>query len=383
MTAKVRNVLLLDPRGIVASGGKDVIDRQSAYGLSYKRLKGNSRSKFIVMSSGNRKIPQFGSTPAFKGYVVCRPTLNFIKFALLAYELIRRNNLKIGLLIAGDPWESFWSAHFLRIILRKKIPIQVQVHGDIADFKWRGLNLRNRIRFYLAHLSLKRADGIRAVSSIQAAKLVKEFNIDPEVITVIPVPVNIQQFDYKFKVRPKTLGFIGRIHSDRGLSDFLELIKKLNSISKNFRVIIAGSGPEESKFLTKLRLLLPTKRIVFYGQVNNLGLQKIWNKTGVLVSTAPVESYGRVLRESLLSGVPVWATKSNGVLELGNYWKKGSYQILDLKVSAELLYKQFINLLKVRVNKSDNDKFIKDNNSYNLRNAQSWDKLIAHAKFND
>lgn len=382
MTTKLQNVLLLDPRGIVVSGGKDVINRQTAYGVAYKHLQGNSRSKLIVISSGNSKLLKLGSKPGFKGYVICKPTINFVKFALLAAKLIKRENLKLSLLIVGDPWESFWTANLLRILFRQKIPIQVNIHGDIADLKWRALNLRNRIRFHLAHFSLKRSDGIRAVSSTQAAKLVKEFRIDPKLITVIPIPINTPKIVSNFRTRPKTLGFIGRIQSDRGLTDFLKLVKKLNSISQNFTVIIAGSGPEETRFLSELRIMLTAKRVIFCGQLDNLELQDVWNKTGVLVSTAPLESYGRVLRESLLSGVPVWATNSSGVSELKTHWKKSSYQILNPKLPSQLLYEQFINLLNAKVNKTENDRFIKENNTYTQKIAQSWAKLIANEELN-
>lgn len=380
MSAEPRNVLLLDPRGIVVSGGKEVLDRQSAYGFSYNALQGNSGSKFIVISSGNRKLHQFRRTPVFENHVIYKPTFNFVKFALLASNLIRKNDINVSLLVAGDPWESFWSAYFLRIFLKLKVPIQIHVHGDIADLKWRRLSLRNRMRFYVAHLSLKRADGIRAVSSIQGNKLVNVFNIDPEVIAVIPVPIGSPKVISKFNVRPKTLGFIGRIHRDRGLTDFLELIKKINSVSKDFKVIVAGSGPEESKFLMKLSLILPSKRIVFHGQVPNKNLIKVWKEVGVLVSTAPSESYGRVLRESLLSGVPVWASTSSGVLELKKHWNKDSFQILDLNKPSEELFIQFLNLLDVTVKKSDNQRFIKANNTYSQKIGQSWTQLIASVK---
>jgi glycosyltransferase involved in cell wall biosynthesis len=383
VSTELRNVFLLDPRGIVVSGGKDTIDRQSTYGLSYNRLKGNSQSKFILISSGNSTLRQFGSTSAFTSHIVCKPTFNFVKFASLASKLIKRNNLNVSLLIAGDPWESFWSAYFLRIFLRIKVPIQIHVHGDIADLKWRRLNVRNRMRFYLAHLSLKRADGIRAVSSIQGTKLINVFNIDPAVIVVIPVPIGIQKVSPKFSVRPKTLGFIGRIHRDRGLTDFLEFIKKLNSVSKDFKVIIAGSGPEESKFLRNLSLILPSKRIVFHGQIPNKDLKKIWKEVGVLVSMAPSESYGRVLRESLLSGVPVWASASSGVLELKKHWNKDSFEILELDKSSDVLLMQFLKLLEVRVKKSDKERFIKANNSYSQEVGKSWTRLIADANIID
>lgn len=383
MSVESRNVILLDPRGVVVSGGKEVLDRQLAYGFSYNRLKGNSRSKFIVLSSGNRKLHRFLSTPVFEDHVICKPTINFVKFSLLATKLIRKNHINVSLLIAGDPWESFWSAYFLRIFLRIKVPIQIHVHGDIADLKWRRLSFRNRMRFYVAHLSLKRADGIRAVSSIQRNKLVKEFNFDPKIIVVIPVPIDIPKVITKLRARPKTLGYVGRIHHDRGLKDFLEFIKKINSFSKDFKVIIAGSGPQESNFLMKLNLILPTKRFVFYGQVPNKNLKKVWKEIGVLVSTAPSESYGRVLRESLLHGVPVWASTSSGVLELKKHWNSNSFKILDLNKPSDLLFIQFLNLLDVKIKKSDNQRFIKANNTYSQKIGQSWSQLIANAKIID
>jgi len=383
MSAESRNVILLDPRGVVVSGGKEVLERQLAYGFSYNRLKGNSRSKFIVLSSGNRKLHRFLSTPVFEDHVICKPTINFVKFSLLATKLIRKNHINVSLLIAGDPWESFWSAYFLRIFLRIKVPIQTHVHGDIADPKWRRLSFRNRMRFYVAHLSLKRADGIRAVSSIQRNKLVKEFNFDPKIIVVIPVPIDIPKVITKLPARPKTLGYVGRIHHDRGLKDFLEFIKKINSFSKDFKLIMAGSGPQESNFLMKLNLILPAKRIVFYGQVPNKNLKKVWKEIGVLVSTAPSESYGRVLRESLLHGVPVWASASSGVLELKKHWHSNSFKILDLNKPSDLLFTQFLNLLDVKIKKSDNQRFIKANNTYSQKIGQSWTQLIANAKIID
>ena len=133
----------------------------------------------------------------------------------------------------------------------------------------------------------------------------------------------------------------------------------------------------------KLNLILPSKRFVFYGQVPNKNLKKVWKEIGVLVSTAPSESYGRVLRESLLHGVPVWASTSSGVLELKKHWNSNSFKILDLNKPSDLLFIQFLNLLDVKIKKSDNQRFIKANNTYSQKIGQSWTQLIANAKIID
>ena len=69
----------------------------------------------------------------------------------------------------------------------------------------------------------------------------------------------------------------------------------------------------------------------------------------MLVSIAPVESYGRVTRESLIAGVPVWATTSAGVKDLMDYCKKGEVKILDLSKSDASIDKDFKLLLKTKV----------------------------------
>ena len=93
---------------------------------------------------------------------------------------------------------------------------------------------------------------------------------------------------------------------------------------------------------------------------------------GVLVSMAPVESYGRVLRESLLAGVPVWATASSGVIELLDSAEPGTVKVLDLEKNESDLHKDFESLLRVKVGPKFRDKFIKENNSYADKLARSW-----------
>jgi glycosyltransferase involved in cell wall biosynthesis len=302
-------------------------------------------------------------------------------FAKKAHKFIKINNLNVELLVAGDPWESYWSAYFLNKFLNKKIPIQIQVHGDIADPRWRRINYRNRIRYSFAKLSLPKVSSIRAVTKYQAENLVKTFGIKRKKIVVVPVPINVISKPVALKSqRAKTIGLIGRIHQDRGIWEFIKLVRVLNSSSKDFKVIILGKGPSKYKFLLKLSSIIPKNRINYLGQLPESELLKAWERIGVLVSMAPVESYGRVMRESLIAGVPVWATASAGVKDLMDNCKKGEVRLLDLSKSDASLNKDFNSLLKTKVSSDFSKIFVKENNTYAAKLTNSWINTINKAK---
>ena len=373
-------VLILDPRGNTVVGGKDVIARHKNYAKELLKQGGISYLDLKVFSTS--LSPQNSSKGKDKWVItISKPTFNSYIFAKKVYEYIKINNMSVRLLIAADPWESYWSAYFLNKFLDEKIPIQIQVHGDIANPRWRRINFRNRIRYLLAKLSLPTSISVRTVTKYQAENLVNTFGMKREKIVVVPVPITVASKSVALKSeRPKTIGLIGRIHQDRGIWEFVELVRILNYISQDFKVIILGEGPSKDKFIVKLESVIPKDRIIYLGQLPESELRKAWKRIGVLVSMAPVESYGRVMRESLLAGVPVWATASSGVKDLMDNCKKGEVKLLDLSKSDASLDKDFKSLLKAKVSSDFSKRFIKENNTYASKLANSWINIINKAK---
>jgi glycosyltransferase involved in cell wall biosynthesis len=374
-----KTVIVLDPRGVVISGGLDVLNRHEIYGSSLNKLDNNLR--LIIFSSGQSPAITTAKNTGLEIFSISNHTFNFYRFAYKSEKLISSMNWDIKLLIVGDCWESYWSAYFLNKLLNKKIPIQIQTHGDIADPRWRRISYRNRIRYSLAKLSLPKAASVRTVTNYQAENLVNFFGIKKEKIVVIPVPINIVGKSAGLKLnRPKTLGLIGRIHQDRGIWEFIKLVKILNSSSHDFKVVILGEGPSKDKFLLRLSSVIPKNRIIYLGQLPESELRRAWKRIGVLVSIAPVESYGRVMRESLIAGVPVWATASAGVKDLMDNCTKGEVRLLDLSKSDTSLDKEFNTLLKAKVSSDFSKKFIKENNTYAAKLAKSWVNIINKTK---
>ena len=374
------SVLILDPRGNIASGGKDVVARHENYAKELV-TKGKTLHLDLKVFSAGVSIQSSGKGKNERVITISKPTFNSYMFAKKVHKFIKINNLNVKLLVAGDPWESYWSAYFLNKFFDKKMPIQIQVHGDIADPRWRRINLRNTIRYSLAKFCLSKASSVRAVTRYQAENLVSAFGIEKEKIVVVPVPINVLSKTLALKSeRPKTIGLIGRIHQDRGIWEFINLVRVLNFSSKDFKVVVIGDGPSKDKFLLKLESVIPKNRIIYLGQLPERELRKAWKKIGVLVSMAPVESYGRVIRESLIAGVPVWATASAGVKDLMDNCKKGEVKLLDLSKSDTSLDKDFKSLLKTKVSSDFSKRFIKENNTYAAKLAKSWINTINKAR---
>jgi|LakMenE18May11ns_1017448.scaffolds.fasta_scaffold9928491_2 glycosyltransferase involved in cell wall biosynthesis len=375
--SKNNTVLLLDPRGIVLSDLSVTASRQYEYAKKLSKL--DSDLKYIVFSSFNGSHADVKRVQ-FEIINLYHKTFNSFVFAYLAYKKIFDRSIDVKLIAVGDPWESYWSAYFLNKFLKSKIPIQIQVHGDIANSLWRKINLKNRFRFFLAKSSLNKCEVIRCVSKEQKLNLVNAFGLDKRKIIVIPVPIAAVNNPLVPAKRPRTIGLIGRIHEDRGIWNFVELVKNLNKLDTNFKLLIVGDGPARDKFINQLEKVIPKNRIKYLGQISQGTLRSSWKSIGVLVSMAPVESYGRVLRESLLAGVPVWATASSGVVNLLNSAEPGTVKVLDFEKDESGLYKDFESLLKVKVGSKFRDKFIKENNSYADKLAKSWIDTIENQK---
>jgi len=369
-------VLIIDPRGNISLGGKDVVNRH----LDYAKIlfSKSNESKLVVCSTGYQNTKIFRSK-FMDRFILSKPTLNPIIFSWRVYRCIRREKIEVSLIIAGDPWESFWASFLLSKLMRRNIPIQMQIHGDIADPLWRKVNWRNKVRFYLAKYSCSEALSIRAVGHNQKNNLIKNLDLSKSKITVIPVPFShkvTRNIKPKNTKRPKSIALIGRIHEDRGIWNFIDLVNKLNIASKDFDVIIIGSGHAESEFLTRIKDVIPRQRLKVLGQLSEATIAKMWNKIGVLVSLAPVESYGRVIREAFVSGVPVWVSKSSGALDLISKANSKGIRLLDTNISNQALMREFKQLLGTKSDLNLRNNLVDENNKLSILLVNSWLKLI-------
>ena len=374
-------VLQIDPRGVIIAGGNEVVRRQQHYASKLSNLRVKNFLDLVVISASKSYKKISDSKSNFYFYTVPSSNFNILSYISKVIRLCKSENMSLRLIVAGDPWESLICAKIIRFFLNKHIPIQVHIHADICNPVWMNLTWRNWIRSFVAQLALKNVESIRTVGDTQTKYIMKRCKLKESRVRVIPVPINSHLFILSsVKTRPASVAFIGRLQKDRGIDRFVKLVKILNLNNKLVEFIIAGSGPDKEIFLRKIESLLTKSGYRYLGQLSELELKKVWRNVGVLVSTAPAESYGMAMREALVAGIPVWATKSSGVEDLISKAGKDAVKILDLSKSSRELNRELNQLLKSKVSLSFRRQFIKDNSTYAQLLAKSWVDLIDKQK---
>lgn len=129
------------------------------------------------------------------------------------------------------------------------------------------------------------------------------------------------------------------------------------------KVVIIGDGNSRESFITELRKSISLENIESLGNLNGSALERSWSKIGVLLSTAPNESYGRSIRESLMHGIPVLARNSMGVDSLRMEAPQNWIRVLDPKMNAEELSKEFLDLQCLETT----DEYLKMQNSFQVK----------------
>jgi glycosyltransferase involved in cell wall biosynthesis len=338
------DVILIDPRGIVGNGDADTQFRQERYAKALA-LKPNSPNYYILTTSVSRR-----SSEDRNYFVLGRPSRFSIPYLLNALRTIRKFDSPFAILTCSDPWESFTAMMILKIMLRHRGITYTQLHADITDPKWRKSTLVNRARFTLAKLSLRISARVRVVTETQKEKLVSSLKIPQSKIFVAPVPLNhaILQADYQSRADLQTIrvGFVGRLHPDRGTSNFLNFVRILRKSEEEFSTVIIGEGIEKQSFLAELIEIVGENRVAYLGFLETESLLQELNKLSVVCSFAPTESYGRILREVIFLGIPVLAAKSAGALEVCQKFGDDAVQIISNFNDEKEVHIKFANAIK-------------------------------------
>jgi glycosyltransferase involved in cell wall biosynthesis len=376
-------VLIVDPRLRVQVGDTATIARHERYADALVRESGTVISQLVIFqpSPENTDSCIEISESLFIVKTKKQPTLKWLFFAQHDKSL-EDAGLIPEVIVAGDPWLSFWAAQSIKRSIekkypKKKIPIQVQVHAELSP-NYARQSLAHFAKFFLARYALRHATRIRVTSELHREALVKDFSLDQTLIDAIPVPLSIR-LDEKspiFQVRLHSIGFVGRIQEERGLSDFLKVVKNIHNINPDIKVIVAGDGPEKDSFIGKLENILGKPNVDYLGYLSLNEMEIAWSRIGVLLSTAESESYGRALRESLVYGVPVLASNSLGARELLNESPKDWVEILEKPFNSVKLQEQFVRLVTTSTDDTYREIQLKKQDAYVVQLANSWLGMI-------
>ena len=136
-------------------------------------------------------------------------------------------------------------------------------------------------------------------------------------IAVAPMPVDDQAFFPGPPGRPRDeLLFVGRLDRQKGAEVALRALAKLTGPAAALPLRVVGGGPDEAALRRLAGDLGVADRVRWDGQVPQADLADRYRRAAVLVVPGRDEGFGLVAVEGQLSGAPVVAAASGGLLDV-------------------------------------------------------------------
>src|SRR3989344_3355077 len=195
-------------------------------------------------------------------------------------------------------------------------PIVITYHSDIV-----GKPAMKLIEFSTGQI-LKKARAVIATSEnyVSGSKLLKKFK---DKIKVIPLSVELKKMKpakiSEIKKMKQRLGiknefvilFVGRLIPYKGLQFLIEALPLLKG---DFKLIIGGLGPLESKIRELAKSLSVQDKIIFFGEVNENYYSNLFSSADIFVlpSHLKSEAFGIVQMEAMAHGKPVVSCNISG-----------------------------------------------------------------------
>ena len=179
------------------------------------------------------------------------------------------------------------------------------------------------INIFLESISCRQADGIMVNSGEIKQDLIKYYGICPDIIRVIPNPIDTDYFRPRC-VKKGQLGldpdenillFVGNVIRLKGIYDLLDALPKVLVKEPNTRLVIIGSiHRDELKYLsTYIKERKIESNILFLNKMSQDELIKYYSIANVFVFPSLYEGSPRAVQEAIACGCPVVATNIDGI----------------------------------------------------------------------
>lgn len=199
-----------------------------------------------------------------------------------------------------------------------KIPIMLEIHGDIYFKYLKQKSLNDKILTKLLQYTLTNCTKIRSLSS-KMTEMLHEFGIKKNIV-VIPNRVDLTVFDTPKESlllgEPITIVSVGRFVEQKGFDIAIEAIKILNE-TYNIKLILVGGGKLYDALMSKRNGL---GNINLINWVEQSELKYILRNADIYIQPSKSEAMPRTILEAMAMRLPIIATDVGaipGVLEDG------------------------------------------------------------------
>jgi glycogen synthase len=217
------------------------------------------------------------------------PSLGELIGLLRWCDLLFQNNISLRSLIPA-------------LLLRKRILV---VHQTWIQSARGGISWNDRIKRTLLPL----------VTNVAISKAVADRLSAPAVVIGNPYDDNTFRLLPNI-ARDKTIAFVGRLVSDKGVDLLLLAMKLLQSDGLAPDLTIVGGGPEEENLRRRAGELGLARQVTFAGEKSGAALAELLNRHRILaVPSRWAEPFGIVALEGIACGCVVIGSKNGGLKE--------------------------------------------------------------------
>ncbi len=114
----------------------------------------------------------------------------------------------------------------------------------------------------------------------------------------------------------KTIVFVGDLIERKRVDLLIQAFARVRASGQPVRLLVIGDGPKRKKLIHLARILNLSEYIIFAGRQEQIKVAAFLAKASLLVLPSSHESFGIVLVEALLCGLPVIATDNGGCRDI-------------------------------------------------------------------
>ncbi|CAN2170833.1 RfaG Glycosyltransferase [Candidatus Nanopelagicaceae bacterium] len=334
----MNSVLFINPDLHRSSEGiLSLVARFDLYGKAIQENSSNRTSKIVLLAGITRQEFQLVNDLNLESLKVIRvgnPSSLPLLFAIRARRVILRDQIRSKIIVSSDLYFGFLASYLISKLLNQKQFIQISVHGNVLrqdEF----LLVRMARKIYL-NFVFRNSHSIRFVSDFLYKEVSAIFPVADKNNFIAPIPIEVGYQNNHVK-KEKVLAFVGRLHSERGVKEWVEIAAKLLEERTDFRIKICGDGPLSEEMRFSLMKKFNKEQVDFLGRLDRNRMNSEWNAVKVLLSSAPSEGYGLAIREALTSSTFVCARESGGVTTLSNEYGEVVKTYRDSNEAVEII----------------------------------------------
>jgi glycosyltransferase involved in cell wall biosynthesis len=173
----------------------------------------------------------------------------------------------------------------------------------------RHTGLRRWLATVASRLTYPRADHVIAVSDGVRTDLVENFDVDPDRVTSIPNPYDLERIGREAQAEPQIplperfMVSVGRLVGAKGFDD---LVHAYALAKPEIALCILGEGPDRSRLEARIAAMGLSERVHLLGYVKNPF--SVVRRAELFVSASHCEGFPNAMAEAMTLGLPVVAT---------------------------------------------------------------------------